>query len=164
MQECKSARELCYRSAGDMADEPELSPTGDPGSSDDETVRGDRESDHIADILEEVRQDDALQENSSANGTVIRSRYRELATDAHEDLPEDGPRDAGPRDVLPARVGSPIDSLLSIPDDTPSIQVCRELTNIGTRDSIADAVPGHRDPSPRPPAVACCLPLRPDQA
>ena len=137
----KSARELCYRSAGDMADEPELSPTGDPGSSDEETVKGDRESDHIADILEEVKQDDALQESSSANGTVIQNRYRELATDAHEDPSEDGPRDAGPRDpvsrdALPARVGSPIDSLLSIPDDTPSVQVCHEL--ISHRDSELD--------------------------
>ncbi len=160
----KSARELCYRSAGDMADEPELSPTGDPGSSDDETVRGDRESDHIADILEEVKQDDALQESSSANGTVIQNRYRELATDAHDDSSEDGPQDAGPRDALPARVGSPIDSLLSIPDDTPSVQVWHELMPIGTRNSIADTVLGHRDPLPRPPAVAFCLPLRHDRA
>ena len=149
-----------------MADEPELSPTGDPGSSDDETVRGDRESDHIADILEEVKQDDALQDNPSANGTVIRNRYRELATDAHEDSSEEGPRDAGPRDAHPARVGSPIDSLLSIPDDTPSVQVCHELIYIGNRnrDSIADTVLGHRDPSPLPPAVAFCLPLLHDQA
>jgi hypothetical protein len=47
------------------------------------------------------------------NGTNIYKEARNL-----ENLSEDGSVDA-----LPKRAGSPIDSLLSIPDDTPSIQV-----------------------------------------
>ncbi|KAM0335359.1 hypothetical protein ACHAQA_000404 [Verticillium albo-atrum] len=44
------------------------------------------------------------------------SRYRQILRDQVDDISEDGSVDAVPR-----RVGSPIDSLLSVPDDTPSI-------------------------------------------
>lgn len=37
----------------------------------------------------------------------------------------DSESDNGSMDALPRRAGSPIDSLLSIPDDTPSIQVSK---------------------------------------
>ncbi len=101
-----------------MVDEPELSPTGDPGSSDDETVKGDRESDHIAEILEEVKNNENAPESASGNGTAIRNRYRDLIADAQDSTSEDGSTEA-----LPRRAGSPIESLLSIPDDSPSVQV-----------------------------------------
>ena len=37
----------------------------------------------------------------------------------------ESPSEDGSLDVLPNRTGSPIDSLLSVPDDSPSVQVGR---------------------------------------
>src|SRR6187402_1694525 len=37
--------------------------------------------------------------------------------------PLDSPSEDGSMDALPRRAGSPIDSLLSVPDDSPSVQV-----------------------------------------
>jgi hypothetical protein len=98
-----------------MADEPELPPTGDQGSSDEDTVRGD-EGGHVADILEEERQ---AAGTPIGNGSIAR-RYRDIirANAGDDTASENGSVDAAPR-----RVGSPIDSLLSVPDDSPSVQV-----------------------------------------
>ena len=71
-------------------------------------ARGGRIVELLREELEEVTTPPPL-----GNGTNV---YKELQ---HMDSPsEDGSIDA-----LPKRSGSPIDSLLSIPDDTPSIQV-----------------------------------------
>jgi hypothetical protein len=38
------------------------------------------------------------------------------------------PSEDGSLEALPRRSGSPIDSLLSVPDDSPSVQVCKATT------------------------------------
>jgi hypothetical protein len=102
-----------------MDDQPEVSPAGDHGSSDEETVKGDREEEHIADILEEERQLAYRPVTPIGNGSIAR-RYHDIieAVAGAEEASENGSTDA-----IPRRVGSPIDSLLSAPDDSPSVQV-----------------------------------------
>jgi hypothetical protein len=96
-----------------MADEPQLSRTDDQDSSDDDTVKGEQEADHIAEILEEELQPPSTP-TPLGNGTIAQ-RYREII--------QDNESENGSTDAIPRRAGSPIDSLLSIPDDTPSVQV-----------------------------------------
>ncbi|KAI1862847.1 uncharacterized protein JN550_009994 [Neoarthrinium moseri] len=95
-------------------DQLDLSPSEDQASSDEETIKGDQEHGHIAEILEEERQDEAAAPPES-NG-AIPSRYRQLLRE------QDDTSDSASAEGLPRRVGSPIDSLLSVPDDSPSIQ------------------------------------------
>jgi hypothetical protein len=102
-----------------MADTIELPPADDQSSSDEETVKGDRESIHVADVLEEDRTSSTTPV-PPIGGSSITNRYRELLEVAYDDSSEDGSTSGG----IPRRGGSPIDSLLSIPDDSPSIQVC----------------------------------------
>jgi hypothetical protein len=98
-----------------MADEPQLSRTEDQSSSDDETIKGDREGEHIADILEEELQEAEMPIGNES----LAHRFKEIVQEAEADtVSENGSTDATPR-----RVESPIDSLLSIPDDSPSVQV-----------------------------------------
>ncbi|KAI1774643.1 Golgi CORVET complex core vacuolar protein 8-domain-containing protein [Hypoxylon cercidicola] len=92
----------------------DLSPDGDAASSDEETIKGDREQEHIAEIVEEERQD-ITTSKAHENGVLV-NRYRQLLHD-RDDVSEEGSNDG-----LPRRVGSPLDSLLSVPDDSPSIQ------------------------------------------
>jgi hypothetical protein len=95
--------------------QPDLFPPGDDVSSDEETIRGDRDQDLIADILEEERQEDAAEPTASTG--AVANRYRQLLQD------QENASDSGSAEGLPRRVGSPIDSLLSVPDDSPSVQV-----------------------------------------
>ena len=106
-----------------MADEPELARADDQGgssSSDEETVKGDRDEDHIADILEEEEERDAGSSAPPAGTSSIAHRYRELLEAEHETPSEDGSTDA-----LPRLAASPMGSMLSVPDDSPSVQVRR---------------------------------------
>jgi vacuolar protein sorting-associated protein 8 len=100
-----------------MADDDhlDLSSAEDPASGDEETIKGDQDQGHIAEILEEERHEDAT-EPPTSNGTVA-NHYRQLLRE------QDDASDSGSAECLPRRAGSPIDSLLSAPDDTPSIQV-----------------------------------------
>lgn len=66
----------------------------------------------IAELLQEERENTITPE-PLGNGT---NRYK-----ATQDL--GSPSEDGSLDALPRRVGSPIDSMLSIPDDSPSVQV-----------------------------------------
>lgn len=100
-----------------MADIPELPSAEDHSSSDEETVKGDRDEGHIADILEEERRASTTPV-PPIGGSSIKNRYRELLEAEQETASEDGSTDA-----IPRRAGSPIGSLLSIPDDSPSVQV-----------------------------------------
>lgn len=101
-----------------MADDHiDLPPAEDPASSDEETIKGDQDQDHIAEILEEERQEDDAAPFSNIG--IVVNRYRELLREQEDDA-----SDSGSAEGLPRRVGSPIDSLLSVPDDTPSVQVC----------------------------------------
>ncbi|KAI4595789.1 Vacuolar protein sorting-associated protein 8 [Pestalotiopsis sp. 9143b] len=91
-------------------------PAEDPAaSSDEETIKGDQEQDHIAEILEEERQEDATIAPSDSHGAIA-TRYRQLLRE------QDDASDSGSAEGIPRRAGSPIDSLLSVPDDSPSVQ------------------------------------------
>lgn len=98
-------------------DQLDLSP-GDNVSSDEETIKGDRDQEHIAEVLEEERQEDAAAPAPENHGPLA-NRYRQLLRD------QDDTSDSGSAEGLPKRVGSPIDSLLSVPDDTHSVQVSK---------------------------------------
>ncbi|OIW26123.1 hypothetical protein CONLIGDRAFT_647831 [Coniochaeta ligniaria NRRL 30616] len=99
-----------------MADEPELSRADDQDTSDDDTVRGEQEADHIAEILEEELRAPSTP-TPLGNGSIAH-RYREIIQDNEADTVSEN----GSTDAIPRRAGSPIDSLMSIPDDTPSVQ------------------------------------------
>lgn len=96
-----------------MADEPDLSLTDDRSSSDDDTIRGERDDDHIAEIVQEEVQ---AVETPIGSGSLA-NRFKEIVQEAEADTPSDN----GSTDAIPRRAGSPADSL---PDDTPSVQVC----------------------------------------
>ncbi|KAH6650577.1 Golgi CORVET complex core vacuolar protein 8-domain-containing protein [Chaetomium tenue] len=103
-----------------MADEPELPRADDQDSSstsDQETVKGDRDEDHIADLLEEEGNTGIESSALPAGPSSIAHRYRELLQVEHETPSEDGSTDA-----IPRRAASPMGSMLSVPDDSPSIQ------------------------------------------
>jgi rhodanese-related sulfurtransferase len=99
-----------------MAGEPDLSRTGDRSSSDDDTIRGDREDEHIAEIVQEELQ--AVE--TPIGGVSLVTRFKEIVQEAEADTVSDN----GSTDAIPRRAGSPVDSL---PDDTPSVQVCRDM-------------------------------------
>jgi len=90
----------------------------DQSSSDEETVKGDRDDHHIIEIHDDENQSTTTP-IPPIGGSSIRNRYRELIEAQQEAASE-----YGSGDVAPRRVDSPIDSLLSIPDDSPSVQVC----------------------------------------
>ncbi|KAI8623736.1 hypothetical protein F5Y19DRAFT_348420 [Xylariaceae sp. FL1651] len=92
------------------------SPDGDAASSDEETIKGDLDHGNIAIVLNEDIHDDAS--NAPAEQAPIANHYRQLLHDQ-----EDGSDGGSSMDGLPRRAGSPIDSLLSIPDGSPSVQV-----------------------------------------
>lgn len=102
-------------------DYPDLTPDGDAVSSDDETIKGDLDQGHFAEVVEEELHEELHEDASnppSAPGSVAASRYRQLLRD-QADVSDEG----SSMDDLPRRAGSPINSLLSAPDDSPSIQV-----------------------------------------
>lgn len=73
------------------------------------------EDHHIADLLEEERRQ-SIEQPPEDTGVV--NRYREFAHEQVDSASESG------SGALPRRTGSPVGSTLSIPDDTPSVQVC----------------------------------------
>ncbi|KAK4097942.1 hypothetical protein N658DRAFT_526676 [Parathielavia hyrcaniae] len=102
---------------GGMAEEAEMAPADDQGSSssDGETVKRDRDEDYIPDAVE----DDQPAIDSpppSAGPSYVSHRYRELLNAQHEGAAEDGSADA-----IPRLAASPRDSMLSVPDDLPSV-------------------------------------------
>ncbi|KAK4144381.1 Golgi CORVET complex core vacuolar protein 8-domain-containing protein [Dichotomopilus funicola] len=105
-----------------MADEPELPPSHasaharSSSSSDEETVKGDRDEDQIANILEEEDSEHGSGAPSAGPSSAAH-RYRELLEPEPEAPSEDGSTDAIPRLAV-----SPMGSMLSVPDDTPSVQ------------------------------------------
>ncbi|CAP60355.1 uncharacterized protein PODANS_1_6550 [Podospora anserina S mat+] len=111
-----------------MADIPELAPEADDhrlgsSSSDEETIRGERDEDYVADaaILEEEEENrpadvpiPTVEVDTSAS---IPNHYRGIVGASQEAASEDGSTDA-----IPRLAASPMGSNLSIPDDTPSAQ------------------------------------------
>ncbi|KAI0390196.1 Golgi CORVET complex core vacuolar protein 8-domain-containing protein [Xylariaceae sp. FL0594] len=114
---------------------------GDHVSSDEETIKGDDEASHIAGVLEEEVHDDAI--DGPPVHVVVHNRYRDLLREQ-----ADGSDDGSSVDGLPRRAGSPIDSLTSGPDDSPSVQGS-VLSSIGS--SVLPSVtsrPGLTSPTP----------------
>lgn len=95
-------------------DQIDLSPGADRVFSDEETITGN--GDHIADILEEERREDATA--APETDGPLANHFRQLLRD------NDDASDTGSAEGLPRRAGSPIDSLLSAQDGSPSVQVC----------------------------------------
>ncbi|KAI1761655.1 Golgi CORVET complex core vacuolar protein 8-domain-containing protein [Hypoxylon sp. FL1150] len=118
----------------------DLSPDGDAASSDEETIKGDRDQDHIAEIVQEERQEIAASK-AHENGVLV-NRYRQLLHD-RDDVSEEGSNDG-----LPRRVGSPLDSLLSVPDDSPSIQGSMISSPGSSRVPSLASRPGLSSPTP----------------
>lgn len=87
----------------------------DASSSDGDTIKPE---DDVADILEDDGQSPVTQEPPIGVSSV-KSRYRELAEAAQQETISDD----GSTDTFPRRAASPIDSNVSIPDDSPSAQV-----------------------------------------
>ncbi|KAI6473490.1 hypothetical protein MCOR17_002594 [Pyricularia oryzae] len=77
-------------------------------------------ADRIVEILEEEQEEARHAEPPTPIGNgVAAQRYHKLMLDSRNDTAsDDGSIDGG----LPRRAGSPIDSLLSVPDDSPSAQ------------------------------------------
>lgn len=73
------------------------------------------EGHHIADLLQQERRQSTEQPQED---TGVVNRYKELAHDQPDSASDNGSA------ALPRRAGSPVGSTLSIPDDTPSVQVC----------------------------------------
>lgn len=72
------------------------------------------EGHHITDLLEQERRK-SLEQSQDDTGFV--NRYKDLAHDQIDSASDNGSA------ALPRRAGSPVGSTLSIPDDTPSVQV-----------------------------------------
>lgn len=104
---------------GAMADEPELVRSDDQSSSSDgeTTVKGDHDQDHVAGVLDE-EQHDAESLAPSAGPSSIAHRYREILQAEHDTASDDGSADA-----VAQLDASPMGSMLSVPDDTPSLHV-----------------------------------------
>lgn len=66
----------------------------------------------ISKLLQEERES-ASTPQQLGNGV---NRYKTVQTEA--------PSEDGSLETLPRRTGSPVDSMLSVPDDSPSVQVC----------------------------------------
>lgn len=144
-----------------MADESELaradsqSSSSSSSSSDEETVKGDRDEGHIgADAPDdESRPTDTAA--PPAGPSSIAHRYRELLEAQQETASEDGSADA-----LPRPAASPLGSVLSVPDDTPSLQVFGSASP----EAIPPLTAHHRAPECPPSAAASCRPPPPGRA
>lgn len=112
----------------EMADMTDLPPAGH--GDDSGGVPGeDGEDHHISELLELERQRSSEQ---PAEDTGVVNRYKQLVQEG-----PDATSDNGSTDALPRRAGSPVDSTVSIPDDTPSIQVgCDCSRVISSQDSV----------------------------
>jgi hypothetical protein len=112
-----------------MADSEDLSLTGDVGLDNGDTINdaptvADTDVDAGADgLLEDCDGPDRhLTPVPIGNGSVT-NRYREIMQQQHQDSSDVSSLGGSSLHGLPKRAGSPIDSVLSGPDDTPSIQV-----------------------------------------
>ncbi|KAI1649943.1 Golgi CORVET complex core vacuolar protein 8-domain-containing protein [Daldinia loculata] len=120
----------------------DLSPDGEGVSSDDETIRPERE------VEQEQLEEDVdgelgsiVSDQPTGNG-VVANRYRQLLRN-RDDVSE-----AGSSEGLPRRAGSPIDSLLSIPDDSPSVQGSMISSLGSSRVPSLASRPGLSSPTP----------------
>ncbi|KAI1202970.1 vacuolar assembly/sorting protein VPS8 [Nemania serpens] len=101
-------------------DHADLTPDGEGVSSDDETIKGDLDHGDIVEALEEEERDldeDASDLSPAPASSVAASRYRQLLREQ-----ADASDEASSTDGLPRPPDSPINSVLSGPDDLPSVQ------------------------------------------
>ncbi|KAI1089788.1 Golgi CORVET complex core vacuolar protein 8-domain-containing protein [Rostrohypoxylon terebratum] len=120
----------------------DLSPNGENGdaaSSDEETIKGEQGHEDIADVEED--QTSVASDQPTGNG-VIANRYRQLLQD------RDDASEAGSAEGIPRRAGSPIDSLLSVPDDSPSLQGSMISSPGSSRVPSLASRPGLNSPTP----------------
>ncbi|KAI3324556.1 Golgi CORVET complex core vacuolar protein 8-domain-containing protein [Xylariaceae sp. AK1471] len=114
---------------------------GDAVSSDEETIKGDIDQGHSTEESEEELLEDAS--DAPPDQGSVANRYRQLLRDQ-----ADGSDEGSSMDGLPRRAGSPIDSLLSVPDDSPSVQGSM-MSSLGS--SVLPSVasrPGLSSPTP----------------
>lgn len=106
-----------------MADPEDLSPEREVGSDLGEMVKDARDEaeDDVAQLVEEEMQDHHTPVEIG-NGSVA-NRYRQILHETHQDGSDMSSLGGSSLQGLPKRAGSPIDSVMSGPDDTPSIQV-----------------------------------------
>lgn len=102
----------------DMTDLPPAQPSDNDSERDGGASDEADQNYHISELLELERQQSSEQQAGDTDTGVV-NRYKQLA---HGET--DAASDNGSADALPRRAGSPVDSSLSIPDDTPSVQVC----------------------------------------
>lgn len=107
-----------------MADPEDLSPERGAGSDNGEMLKDARdEAEDVAQLVEEEMQDHPTPVEIG-NGSVA-DRYRQIMHETHQDVSDVSSLGGSSLQGLPKRAGSPIDSVVSGPDDTPSIQVLR---------------------------------------
>ncbi|KAI1106195.1 Golgi CORVET complex core vacuolar protein 8-domain-containing protein [Jackrogersella minutella] len=122
----------------------DLSPEGDAASSDEETIKGDRGQEEIAEVEEDEGQElESIASDQPTGNGAIANRYRQLLLRGRDDVSEDGSTEG-----LPRRVGSPIDSLLSVPDDSPSLQGSMISSPGSSRVPSLASRPGLSSPTP----------------
>ncbi|KAI1323533.1 Golgi CORVET complex core vacuolar protein 8-domain-containing protein [Xylariaceae sp. FL0255] len=110
-------------SPADMDDDRPDLPAGDDGdaasssSSDNDTIKPDLDQTHIEQVLEEELED--VIANAPPEPTPAAAHYRQLLREQGDNISDGGSVSV---DGLPRRAVSPIGSLLSVPDDSPSVQ------------------------------------------
>lgn len=109
-----SSEEMEDGAGEEMADMADLRAAQDTGEEQQEAAEP-AANHHISDLLEEERQQDSA---LPSEGNGLAHRYKKLAEEELEATSDNGSVDA-----LPRRAGSPVDSMISIPDRSPSVQV-----------------------------------------
>ncbi|KAK7403293.1 Vacuolar protein sorting-associated protein 8 [Neonectria punicea] len=109
-----------------MADPEDLSLAGDAASDDGDTIKDALEgAGNGVGPLDERDDEDSLDNHTTpiamGNGSVT-NRFREIMHEQHQDSSDVSSLAGSDVHGLPRRAGSPIDSVLSGPDDSPSIQ------------------------------------------
>lgn len=144
-----------------MADPEDLSLAGDVGPDNGDTINDAPEEEEEAGVVvggggavgsldsddDEEEPDHHPAPVAIGNGSVT-NRYREIMQQQHQDSSDVSSVGGSSFHGLPKRAGSPIDSVLSGPDDTPSIQVGMPFL------APSDSSNTHRAPSSRRPAAA----------
>ncbi|KAK7430259.1 Vacuolar protein sorting-associated protein 8 [Neonectria magnoliae] len=109
-----------------MVDPEDLSLAGDAASDDGDTIKDALEgAGNVVGPLDERDDEDSLDDHTPPiamrNGSVT-NRFREIMHEQHQDSSDVSSLAGSDVHGLPRRAGSPIDSVLSGPDDSPSIQ------------------------------------------
>ncbi|TDZ40271.1 Vacuolar protein sorting-associated protein 8-like protein [Colletotrichum spinosum] len=128
-----------------MAEQDDLSSADIPASSDEETIKAERDEDGIVGHLDDDETQPSTPSPAIENGAVS-NRYRQILREQADDVSDEGSLDAAPK-----RLGSPIDSLLSVPDDSPSIQgsvisspSSSVLPSVASRPGLSSPTPSFR--------------------